>query len=70
MKQKKTRTLTDVVGKILGSYKRKKNPKQIISSETQVYKLGSNRKTPDVSSNLKNFLKLSTIVHSPSDWCN
>lgn len=35
-----------------------------------MYKLGSNRKTPDVSPNLKNFLKLSTIVHSPSDWCN
>lgn len=51
--KRKLRALTDVAEKILGSYKRKRNPKQIIS-ETQVYKLGSKRKTPDVSPNPRN----------------
>lgn len=34
-----------------------------------MYKLGRNRKTPDVSPNLKNW-KFSTVVHSPPDWCD
>lgn len=64
MKPKKT--LTDVVGNM----KKKPKPNQIISSATQVYKLRSNRKTPDVLPNLKNSYKLSTIVHNPPDWCD